>query len=114
MSLKSVPWFVWLIPAVLLLIAIARLPYGYYTFLRVVVCAVALLIAYTGWESRTSAQVWAVLFVLIAILFNPIFPVHLNRAAWFYLDIAAAAFFGGHLVLVRLRERSAPTQQHSS
>lgn len=108
MSLKSIPWFVWLIPAALLLIALARLPYGYYTFLRVVVCAVALLIAYTGWKSKTSAQVWSVLFALIAILFNPLFPVHLNRAAWFYLDIASAAVFAVHLLLVRLRQ---PTEQ---
>jgi len=109
MVIKSIPWLVWPIAAALLVLALARLPYGYYTFPRIMTCAVALWIAYAGWEPRPAMQAWSVLFALIAILFNPMFPVHLNRAAWFYLDIAAAAIFVAHLALVRLRA-DAPTR----
>ncbi len=38
---------------------------------------------------------------LIAVLFNPFIPIHLNRVVWFYLDLGAAAAFLAHLVLVR-------------
>ncbi len=38
MNMKSIPRTVWIIPAVLLVIAVWRLPYGYYTFVRIVVC----------------------------------------------------------------------------
>ena len=33
-EMKSMPLLVWLAPAILLVIAVARLPYGYYTFTR--------------------------------------------------------------------------------
>jgi uncharacterized membrane protein len=39
-------------------------------------------------------QALAVASVLLAILFNPILPVHLNRADWFYFfDILGAVVF---------------------
>lgn len=33
MNTKSIPQWVWVVPAILLVIAVARLPYGYYTFI---------------------------------------------------------------------------------
>ena len=96
---KSVPWWLWLIPVALLLAATARLPYGYYTFTRIVVCASAAFIAVAGWE---ASRFWSVPFGLLAILFNPIFPIYLHRGTWFYFDIAAAIAFAAHMVLVRL------------
>jgi hypothetical protein len=88
----------WLIPVALLLAATARLPYGYYTFTRIVVCASAAFIAVASWE---ASKFWSVSFGLLAILFNPIFPIYLHRGTWFYFDIAAAIAFVAHLVLVR-------------
>ena len=95
---KSVPWWLWLVPVALLLAATAKLPYGYYTFTRIVVCASAAFIAVAGWE---ASRFWSVPFGLLAILFNPIFPIYLHRGTWFYFDIAAAIAFAAHLVLVR-------------
>jgi hypothetical protein len=93
MTGRSVPWWVWLIPAALLAFAVARLPYSYYTFLRVVTCAAGLLFAFVAWERGRTGQVLAVASILFAILFNPIFPVYLRRAEWFYLDLLGAAIF---------------------
>jgi len=87
-----------LVPALLLLGAIASWPYGYYTALRFVVCVTA------GWwlaafEYRRSnaVAVWAIVLCLVAILFNPLVPVFLTRGIWFVLDLAAAAIFVRHL-----------------
>jgi hypothetical protein len=32
-------------------------------------------------------MVWAAVFILIAVLFNPILPIRLRRSIWFYLDL---------------------------
>lgn len=99
MQFKSIPWWLWLIPVALLFAATARFPYGYYTFTRIVVCGSAAAIAVLGWE---NARPWSVLSGLLAILFNPIFPIYLHRRTWLYFDIGAAAMFAAHLIFVRL------------
>ena len=101
--MKSIPLIVWVIPALLLLVAICRLPYGYYIFTRVVTCGVAVLIAVAGMQERAVVQIWSILLLAIAVLFNPLVPIHLNRATWFYFDLGAAAIFALHLVFVRLK-----------
>jgi hypothetical protein len=99
--LKGIPRLVWIVPAILLVIAVARLPYGYYTFTRIVTCGAAILIAVIGFKDRPSVSVWAILMVLIAILFNPLLAIRLDRATWFYLDLGAAIIFISHLFMVR-------------
>lgn len=104
MQFKSISWWLWLIPIALLVIATVRLPYGYYTLMRIVVCEFAGYFAYVAWEEKVSAsRSWAIVFGLIAVLFNPIVPVYLKRAVWFDLDIGVAIIFAAHLVLVRMR-----------
>ena len=49
-NLKSIPWWVWIIPTAFLLVAMARLPYGYYTFTRILVCGIAAWFAIVGWK----------------------------------------------------------------
>ena len=65
------------IAAILLLWALDRHPYSYYTILRFVVCGV------TGYGVYFAAQLekngWAWAFGIIALLFNPIIPIHLAR-----------------------------------
>lgn len=99
MNIKSIPLLVWVVPATLLAIAVAHLPYGYYTFTRIVTCGAATLIAVVGFRDRVIA--WSILMVLVAVLFNPLLPIYLNRATWFYLDLAAAIAFVAHLFMVR-------------
>lgn len=81
--------------AALLTIAIFDLPYGYYTFLRVVVCAAAAFGVYDAINLLEGAakKVWATIFVLIAILFNPLVPVYLNKLTWAPIDLIVAVIF---------------------
>jgi hypothetical protein len=101
--MKSIPRVLWLVPPLVLVIATARLPYGYYTFTRIVTCGIAALIAAAGFFERAAVQVWSVLLILVAVLFNPVVPIHLNRSTWFYLDLLTAAIFMAHLFFVRER-----------
>ena len=80
-----------LIAALLLLAALADWPYGYYQLLRLVVCGTG---AYVAWVLYHSKYPWATwLFVFIAILFNPLAPIHLSRATWQPVDLACAMLF---------------------
>ena len=76
------------IAAILLLWALDRHPYSYYTILRFVVCGV------TGYGVYFAAQLekngWAWAFGIIALLFNPIIPIHLDRETWAFIDLGVA------------------------
>jgi hypothetical protein len=88
---------IWLfiVPAVFLLIGVADMPGGYYTFMRIVVSLSSGIIAYTSYKQNDRIDIWTVLFSLMLILFNPIIPVYLHdKDVWMILDIAGAALFG--------------------
>ena len=75
----------------LLLLAIPRLPYGYYIFLRWVVSATALFSAWAAYECKH--KFWVFTMGGIAILFNPIVPVHLLKETWAVIDFIVAVVF---------------------
>ncbi|SIO56175.1 hypothetical protein SAMN05443247_08214 [Bradyrhizobium erythrophlei] len=101
MQTKSLPSTLWIIPAILLVIAVWRLPYGYYTFVRIVVCGSAAFIALVSFKEHAPTYVWPTLLLAIATLFNPLIPIFLDRTTWFYLDLSAATAFLVHLFIVR-------------
>jgi len=84
-----------LIPAVvaalMLFGALRQWPYGYYQLLRWVTCAAAVFVAYMAytWEKK-----WAtVFFGIVAVLFNPLIPIHLTREIWQPIDLVCAILF---------------------
>jgi hypothetical protein len=81
-----------LIAAIMLLLAIAPLPYGYYQFMRWVVCGIAVYIAVIAYRWDSKWATWV--FGAVAVLFNPIFPVHLSRDIWLPIDGIGALLFG--------------------
>jgi hypothetical protein len=110
MIMQRIPSIVWLMCAVLLTGAVFRLPYGYYNFLRIVICGVSVLIAVAGLLEQTrSDTVWTAAFILIVVLFNPILPIRLHRSIWFYLDLMAASVFAAHWMFCCTRWRNVQT-----
>ncbi len=80
-----------LIAAAMLLGALAKWPYGYYQLLRFVVCGVSVYTAFMayGWQ-----KIWAMwLFGFVALLFNPLIPIHLSRELWQPIDVICAILF---------------------
>ena len=92
---------VWLAPAGLLLLALLPWPYGYYNFLRLVVCAVAAWIAYTQWREDDALSGWVVALAATAILYNPVLPIFLTREIWSVLNLLSAGVFIGHFLALR-------------
>jgi len=82
----------------MLLGALGKWPYGYYGLLRWVVCAAAVFTAYYGSAWQRYGAAW--LFGFLAILFNPLEPIHLSRPTWQLIDVLAALAFVGAGVVV--------------
>ena len=77
---------------ILLFIACARLPIGYYMVLRIAVATGAGLVIIN--EYKGGFSLWVVVFGLIAIVFNPLFPVYLQKKSiWIPIDIICGILF---------------------
>jgi hypothetical protein len=79
------------IAALVLIGALAPWPYGYYQLLRFVVCGVGAYVAYLAYNWQKLWATW--LFGFIALLFNPLIPIHLPKETWQPIDIICAVLF---------------------
>jgi len=83
---------------VALFIALGNLPIGYYTFLRILVTIGALAVIFSEYQNGSTS--WIILFLLVAILFNPILPIYLGRkSAWVVPDLLAGLLFLGKFLI---------------
>lgn len=82
-----------LVPVALLFVALLPLPYGYYTFLRLVIAASAAYLAWQDYRKKNAFNGWSLILSMVALLFNPLIPVYLDRGSWFIIDLAVAGIF---------------------
>lgn len=101
----------WVAPAVLLIAALLPWPYGYYVLLRLAVFAASTLIAYEQWRFDDAVSGWVVAFGAVALLYNPIMPIHLTREIWSVVNVATAAVFLAHLGALRRSIGSQSSEQ---
>jgi hypothetical protein len=85
----KVPLAVFLIPVVLLVIALGKMPWAYYQLLRIVVVAGSAWIA-AGMFSRDK-QGAGIMFLALALAYNPFIPLKLGRGTWEVLNIGTIA-----------------------
>jgi len=75
-----------------LLLAIANImPYGYYSFFRIPVTIISVINAFHVFKKN---KILFIIFLVIAMLFNPLLPVHLNKEMWVIIDLITGLFFG--------------------
>ncbi|GAA3644545.1 DUF6804 family protein [Flavivirga jejuensis] len=78
-----------IICAILLFMAVLKAPREYYWLLRTVVSIGAVLVII-----KNITTYWVLLFLIVAILFNPIFPIYLyKKVLWMPLDIITGLLF---------------------
>ncbi|WP_197285464.1 DUF6804 family protein [Pedobacter sp. R20-19] len=105
-SSVMLPWVVSAICAIACFLAILRLPIEYYTFLRTIISLGALIFIYSWIKQKNYALV--IIFVLVLILFNPLFPIYLHRKSiWIPLDIITGLLF----LLIAFYKKSEPVKQ---
>lgn len=73
--------------AVLALIGLLPVPYGYYTLLKFAYCLVLTLLTWAALTSDGVSRYWAVLSIPLILLYNPIIPVHLgSKLIWAFVN----------------------------
>lgn len=77
-----------LVAAALLVVALGPWPYEYYTALRVAVAGASVVLALAALRTRQTGL--AIAAIAVAVLFNPIVPIWLDRGVWAILDVASA------------------------
>ncbi len=66
-------------------------PYGYYILLRWVVTGLALFVLWVAYNLNKKSWLW--LMMGVAILFNLILPIHLDKELWQIIDLIVAVLF---------------------
>jgi hypothetical protein len=80
-----------IVAATVLFLALGSWPYGYYQLLRLVVCGASIYVSFTAYNWQKTWAVW--LFGLVAILFNPLIPIHFSREVWKLIDVLCGFMF---------------------
>ena len=97
--------------AIMLLASIYHWPIAYYTLLRAVVFTGALLVVFL---LKPKPFWWRIIFVIIALIFNPIVPIYLyKKAYWIPIDIVSGALFLWTTVFKQKNSSTPPTQKAS-
>ncbi len=84
--------FFWLMPIVVLVIAILPMPIGYYTLSRIIVFAGSIYFSYKFYSNKNVSKTW--IFAILAILYNPILPIYLySKFIWVMINILTIVLF---------------------
>lgn len=71
--------------AVLLIICLANMPYGYYQLIRII--STILFCYFSLYHYNISEKSYALLFLFLAILFQPFIKIALGRELWNIVDV---------------------------
>jgi hypothetical protein len=74
--------------AILLLLCLFQLPYGYYQLIRYIAVVGFAILAYYEYERKNIPMV--IIFVALAVLFQPLAKISLGRQIWNIVDVIVA------------------------
>ena len=86
--------------ALLFLLCLAPMPYGFYSLVRFVAMIAFAIYAYIYHEKKNNKL--AVAFLSLAILFQPLLPIYLGRTLWNIADVIVAIF----LIVLYIKENN--------
>jgi len=95
--------FIKIILALLLCLCLADLPYGYYQFVRFAALIGFAILAYQANEQKNQME--TVIYVALALLFQPFFKVTLGRTLWNIVDVLVGI---GLLVSIFMPKKTSP------
>lgn len=95
-SMKSK--LLWIAPIAILVAAQLGWPYGFYIFLRIAVCAFAIILSWMEYSDRQEISSLSILLGLMAALYNPFLPIYLTREIWMPINILSIVILIWHYV----------------
>ena len=91
--------YLYLILAAILLLCLAPMPYGYYTFVRFASMVAFGVMAYRYYTQHKIAL--TITFASLALLFQPVIKIAVGRTMWNIVDVSVAVL----LVVLVVKER---------
>ncbi|MBL7824482.1 MAG: hypothetical protein JNK69_13825 [Saprospiraceae bacterium] len=76
--------------AILFFICLLDMPYGYFQFVRIAALLVFSLLAYHASNNENKSEM--ILYIALAILFQPIIKIALGRTIWNIVDVIVGAW----------------------
>ena len=77
-----------IILAILFFICLAKMPYGYFQFVRFAALIGFAYLAYESYEKGVKSL--AFIYIALAILFQPLIKISLGREVWNIVDVIVA------------------------
>lgn len=75
--------------ALLLVLALADLPYGYYQFLRIAATGVLIWLAIVVWDRAVVVE--RLMLIGLAVSYNPIFKIHMEKETHAVVNLLTVA-----------------------
>lgn len=91
-----------LILSILLLLCLFDMPYGYYQFVRLAAGISFAYFAYAAYEEKKEIQV--LLYIGLAILFQPFLKIALGRELWNIVDVLVAIGLVISIIKIKLKK----------
>lgn len=76
--------------AILLILCLLPMPYGYYRAVRLAAMLFFTYMAYREFKEHSLDRM--IIFIVMAIIFQPFIKVYLGRGLWQILDVIAAGY----------------------
>jgi hypothetical protein len=84
--------FLLITPVMLFLIALLEMPYAYYGIMKVYIFGCVIYL----WLNYKHDNKWKAALVFLAVLYNPVFTIHLTKSIWAGVNLITAIFFFLH------------------
>ena len=89
MTKRDQPVFIYGALAAVLLLSLLKMPYGFYEFVRFAAMAAFAYLAYKEYDNKGSKDKM-ILFIVLAVLFQPFFKLSPSRVVWNIVDVVVA------------------------
>ncbi len=83
-------------------------PYGYYTLLRVVCCASFAYLTLKAFSQKKEA--WGWVLAVMAVIYNPLLPIHLTREIWSVINIVTIGIAIGSVFILESKPQKENTE----
>lgn len=96
---RQIQELIYIILAVFLLLCLGKMSYGFYQFVRFLAFAGFSYLAYLQHKFNETDRMF--LFGILALLFQPFFPIALGKTMWTTIDVIIA----GYLIYLIVRKK---------
>jgi hypothetical protein len=76
--------------SILLLLCLADMPYGFYQLVRFIALIGFGLLAFKAFEKNNQTEI--IIYIVLALLFQPLLKISLGRTLWNIVDVMVALF----------------------